>query len=66
MLGKHSKKHFHDSNSKACKKLELVQSDLYGLLFIPSANGNKYLINFIDNYTRTYRVYLLKQKYEAF
>ena len=33
---------------------------------IPSANGNKYLITFVDNYSRMCWVYLLKTEYEAF
>ena len=33
---------------------------------ISSANGNKYMMTFIDDYTRVCWVYLLKNKYDAF
>ena len=33
---------------------------------IPSANGNRYLMTFVDDYTRMCWVYLLKTKLEAF
>ena len=33
---------------------------------IPSANGNKYLMTFVDDYSRMCWVYLLKTKFEAF
>ena len=33
---------------------------------IPSVNGNKYLMNFVDDYSRMCWVYLLKTKSEAF
>ena len=33
---------------------------------IPYANGNKYMMKLIDDYTRIYQVDLLKNKYEDF
>ena len=66
ILGKHSKQSFHDSHSRAHRKLELIHSDLCGPMPIPSANGNKYIMTFIDDYTRMCWVYLLKNKSDAF
>jgi len=66
ILGKHSKQSFHDSHSKAHRKLELIHSDLCGPMPIPSVNGNKYMMTFIDDYTRMCWVYLLKNKSDAF
>ena len=66
ILGKHSKQYFHDSHSRAHRKLELIHSDLCGPMPIPSANGNKYIMTFIDDYTRMCWVYLLKSKSEEF
>jgi len=66
ILGKHSKQSFHDSHSRAHRKLELIHSDLCGPMPIPSANGNKYIMTFIDDYTRICWVYLLKNKSDAF
>ena len=66
ILGKHSKQPFHDSHSRAHRKLELVHSDLCGPMPIASANGNKYMMTFIDDYTRMCWIYLLKNKSDAF
>ena len=60
ILGKHSKQHFHDSMFRASRNLGLIHSDLCGPIPIPSANGNKYIITFIDDFTRMCWVYLLK------
>jgi hypothetical protein len=35
-------------------------------MHVPSANGNKYLLTFIDDYTRMCWVYLLKEKSQVF
>jgi hypothetical protein len=52
ILGKHRKQPFHDSISRACRKIGLIHSDLYGPMLVLFANGNKYIIYFIDGYTR--------------
>jgi hypothetical protein len=62
IFGNHNKQPFHDSTSKACRKLELVHSDLCG----PFSNGNKYIMTFIDDYTRMCWLYLPKDKSQAF
>eukprot|EP00253_Pinus_taeda_P024327 PITA_24327 len=66
ILGKHSKQSFHDSHSRAHRKLERIHSDLCGPMPVPSANGNKYIMTFIDDYTRMCWVYLLKNKLMLF
>jgi hypothetical protein len=66
ILGKQSKQPFHDSTSRACRKLELIHSNLCGPMHVPSANGNKYIVTSIDDYTRMCWVYLLKYKSQAF
>jgi transposase InsO family protein len=66
ILGKHSKQPFHDSTFRASRKLGLIHSDLCGPMHVPSTNGNKYLMTFIDDYTRMCWVYLLKEKSQAF
>jgi hypothetical protein len=50
-LGKHNKHHFHDSTSRSCRKLELIHFDLCGHMPIAYNFGNKYIMNFIDDYT---------------
>ena len=66
ILGKHSKQPFHDSHSRAHRKLELIHSNLCVPMPISFANGNKYMMTFIDYYTRMCWVYLLKNKSNAF
>ena len=66
ILRKHSKQPFHDSYSRAHRKIELIHSDLCGPMPIASANWNKYMMTFIDDYTRMCWVYLLKNKFDAF
>ena len=66
ILGKHCKQPFYGSTSRASRKLGLIHSDLCGPMPIQSANGNKYLLTFIDDYTRMCWVYLLKEKSQVF
>jgi hypothetical protein len=40
--------------------------DFCGPMHVPSANGNKYTMSFIDYYTRMCWVYFLKEKSQAF
>jgi transposase InsO family protein len=57
---------FRFSLSHNCSPLELVHSDLHGLLPVATHSGYKYWITFIDNATCFRAVYLLKAKSEAF
>jgi hypothetical protein len=66
ILGKHCKQPFYGSTSRASRKLGLIHSDLCGPMPVQSANGNKYLLTFIDDYTRMCWVYLLKEKSQVF
>ena len=66
ILRKHSKKPLHDSTSRECRMLVLIHSDLCGPVHVPSINGNRYIIAFIDDYTKMCWVYLLKDKLQAF
>jgi hypothetical protein len=52
ILGKHSKQPFHSSTSIACRKLGLIYFDLCDPITVPSTNGNRYSMTFIDDYTR--------------
>ena len=51
ILGKHSKKPFQESKLKACRELEMIHCSLCGPMHVPSPNGNKYLITFVDDNT---------------
>lgn len=47
------------------KVLNLVHSDLLGPIHPPTRGGKKYILSFIDNYTRYNHVYLLSSKDET-
>ena len=40
--------------------------DMFGPMPVAFANDNKYIMSFINDYTRMSWVYLLKHKFEAF
>lgn len=66
ILEKHSKKPFHSSSSRASRKLGLIHSNLHAPMPIATTNGNNYMLNFIDDYSRMCWVYLLKYKSQVF
>jgi len=49
IIGKHDKQLFHDSTSTTCRKIELIHSKLCIPMHVPSTNGNKNIMNFIDD-----------------
>ena len=57
ILGEHIKHSFHDSHSRAHRKLKLIHSYLCDPIIVPSTNGNKYMMTFLDDYTRMCWVY---------
>ena len=63
ILSKHNKQPFHGSTSRACRKLELIH---YCSIPFASAFGNKYIMTFIDDYSRMCWVCLLTDKSQAF
>ena len=51
---------------KASRGLELVHSDICGPISPTSASGRRYVINFIDDYSRKCWTFFLAEKSEAF
>eukprot|EP00253_Pinus_taeda_P014808 PITA_14808 len=67
ILGKQHKESFPAGKSiRAKAPLEIVHSDVCGPMQVPSLGGNRYVLTFIDDYTRKTWVYMLKQKSEVF
>ena len=65
-LGKQSKLPFLTNKAwKVTKNLQLVHTDVCGLMRTLSFSNNKYFIIFIDDYTRMCWIYFLRQKYEV-
>lgn len=52
ILEKHHKKPFSVYKWTVCRKLELIHSNLFGPFHVPSLARNKYIITFIDDYSR--------------
>jgi transposase InsO family protein len=65
-LGKHTRLPFYSSNCKSEKPFDLIHSDVWGPAPIESFNGNKYFVLFIDDFSRTTWLYLMKNKSEVF
>ena len=54
------------SMHRAEKPLELVHSDLCGPMQVESTGGSRYMLTFIDDYSRYTEVYFLKNKSDVF
>jgi hypothetical protein len=46
--------------------LELVHSDVFGLVSMPSLGGSLYYVSFIDDFSRKTWIYFLRKKSEVF
>lgn len=56
---------FPISNSRATRAFEIVHSDVWGPARLESFDGYKFYVTFIDDFSRTTFVYLLKFKHEV-
>ena len=54
------------SNWRATRGLQLVHTDICGLISSVSESGKRYLLNFIDDYSRKCWTFFLTEKSEAF
>ncbi|KAH9735189.1 hypothetical protein KPL71_017659 [Citrus sinensis] len=67
IVSKQHRDNFPKGKSRRAKKvLELVHSDLCGLIKPTSNGGKRYFISFIDDFSRKTWVYFLQEKSEAF
>ncbi|KZV26181.1 hypothetical protein F511_06348 [Dorcoceras hygrometricum] len=64
-LGKNHLLPFPQSTTNFSAPFEVVYSDLWGPAHIPSRNGSRYYISFVDAYTRYTWIYFLKLKSEV-
>ena len=53
-------------DTRAKEILELVHSDVFGTLSVPSLGGFRYYVSFIDELSRMTWIYFLKNKSEVF
>lgn len=64
-LGKFHKLPFPDSNIVYSEPLQLVYYDIRGPSPLPSTNGSKYYIHFINAYSKYTWLYVLQNKSQA-
>ena len=66
LIGKMHKLPFESSQFHSTQPLELVHSDVWGPAPIPSSNGYRYYILFVDDFTHFNWLYLLKHMSDVF
>nr|KAJ0205253.1 hypothetical protein LSAT_V11C500244610 [Lactuca sativa] len=64
--GKAHKLPYKESNFRAKKPLELIHSDVFGPVKQTSVSGMRYMVTFIDDYSRYVWVFFMKEKSETF
>jgi len=64
--GKHTRGPFPSSETQTTDLLQLVHSDLSGMLLVSSLGGYLYYAIFVDDFSRKTWIYFLKKKDEAF
>lgn len=65
-MSKSSRLSFPVSKSRATFPFEIVHSDVWGPASLESFDGYRFYVTFIDDFSRTSFVYLLKFKHEVF
>ena len=66
LLAKMTRRPFKKSKIKTTAPLQIVHTDLSGIIRAPAVGNVKYFLTFIDDYSRFVTVYLLKSKDEVF
>ena len=56
---KHKNNFNNDAGSKSKAILEIIYSDVYGLIQVDSNGGNKYFVTFIDDFSQKLWTYLM-------
>jgi hypothetical protein len=65
-LGKNAKVAFPSSESKSKGILDLIHSDVCGLMLVASVQGFSYRVTFIDEFSRKTWIFFMKTKDEVF
>ena len=65
-LSKHHRATFNLSMNKSTIPFQLVHIDVWGPSHISSLHGYKWFVTFIDDFSRTTWVYLMKEKSDVF
>ena len=65
-LGKMTKSSFKSKTYTSKEVLELVHIDLFGPIEVQSYKGDRYIMLFVDDYSRMMTVMFLKKKFDGF
>ena len=66
IYGKQNQVSFPSSSKRAKQILELVHSDVFGLVKVSSLGKSMYYVSFIDDFSRNTWIYFLKMKSKVF
>ena len=66
VYGKQNRVSFPSGAKRANKILELVHSDVFGPVSVPSLGKSVYYVSFIDDFSRNTWIYFLRKKSEVF
>jgi transposase InsO family protein len=66
IYGKQNHVQFYSSSHKSSRLLDLIHSDVFGPVKVPSISKALYYVSFIDDYSRRTWVYFLRTKSEVF
>jgi hypothetical protein len=57
---------FSSGATRAKEILDLIHSDVFGPIHVPSLGKSVYYVSFIDDFSRNTWIYFLRNKYEVF
>jgi hypothetical protein len=66
LYGKKNQLRFLSGATRAEGILQLVHSDVFGPVSVPSLGKSMYYVSFIDDFSRKTWIYFLRKKYEVF
>ncbi len=66
VYGKQNRVSFPSGGKRVKHILELVHSDVFGPVKVPSLGKSTYYVSFIDDFSRNMWIYFLKKKSEVF
>lgn len=66
VYGKQNHVQFYSSSHKSSRLLDLIHSDVFGPVKVPSISSFVYFVSFIDDYSRRTWIYFLKSKTQVF
>jgi hypothetical protein len=66
IYGKHNRVRFPSGATRAKGILEMIHSDVFGPVHVPSLRKSVYYVSFIDDISRNTWIYFLRKKFEVF